>query len=140
MEHDQDSSGSGASHAPAARSAELRSLSTPGPWYVLDGRRVSWASPYREVGDGFSSYCVAITQEWPGLIDAEANARLIAAAPELLAAAEAAVAYDAEIQGCANNPDRMASHCTAQGQTLDDLYERWIALSLAALAKAGVKP
>jgi hypothetical protein len=64
---------------------------TPGPWYVLDGRRVSWASPYREFGDGFSSYCVAITHEWPGLIDAEANARLIAAAPDMLQALRRAV-------------------------------------------------
>jgi hypothetical protein len=116
--------------APAARSAELRSLHTQGPWHCL----------YTRVDDARGYQVCHGDLHGKGERENLANLRLIAAAPELLAAAEAALAYDAEIQGCANNPDRMASHCTAQGQTLDDLYERWIALSSAALAKAGVKP
>jgi hypothetical protein len=124
-EQPQESFGSGASEAPAARSAELRSLYTAGPWYVLDGRRVSWASPYREVGDGFSSYCVAITQEWPGLIDAEANARLIAAAPELAEHLLDVLSMVPEMQGSTRKAEE---------------HNARLAAARAALAKAGVKP
>jgi hypothetical protein len=91
--------------APADRSAELRSLPTPGPWYVLDGRRISWASPHREVGDGFSSYCVAFTYGWPGLIDAEANATLIATVPDMLDALEDALAFIEDCSDVSDGPD-----------------------------------
>jgi hypothetical protein len=40
-------------------------------------------------------------------------------ATELAAAVEA---YDLAIQSCANDPQKMASFCTAQGDTLDTLY------------------
>jgi hypothetical protein len=140
-EQHQDSFGSGASEAPAARSAESRSLFTPGPWSYEMPDEVVVRAP-----DGGRLAQLSFLRGRHGTLgrrdtdEVIANARLIAAATDLLEAAEAALAYDAEIQGCANDPDRMASHCTAQGQTLDDLYERWIALSRAALAKAGVKP
>jgi uncharacterized protein YqfA (UPF0365 family) len=48
--------------------------------------------------------------------------------------ARLAVAYDSAIQACANNPDAMTSHCTAEGDTLDDLYEAWIAAARALLS------
>jgi hypothetical protein len=64
------------------------------------------------------------------------RARLIAAALELLTAAEAAIAYDEAIQSCDNSPEKMATFCTAQGDSLDRLYDRWICLSRAAIAKA----
>lgn len=56
--------------------------------------------------------------------------------PDLLAACKAAIEYDALIQTCANDPARMASACSATGDDLDTLYERWIDLARAALAKA----
>lgn len=37
-----------------------------------------------------------------------------------------ALAYDAAIQECAGDPDRMSSYCTAQGENLDELYAAWI--------------
>lgn len=54
----------------------------------------------------------------------------------LLEAAKAALAYDAAIQACANDPRRMASFCTAEGIGLDALYEAWIDASRMAVAKA----
>lgn len=36
--------------------------------------------------------------------------------------ADAVLAYDAAIYSCANDPDKMASFCTAQGDDLDALY------------------
>ena len=59
---------------------------TPGPWKA--GQRIA--------GNGWGVWC---TENWYGVldntapgIDAEANARLIAAAPDLLAACEAVLA------------------------------------------------
>lgn len=51
----------------------------------------------------------------------------------LRAACEHAIRYDAEIQRCANSPDAMSSHCTAEGESLDDLYAAWISAARAAL-------
>lgn len=58
------------------------------------------------------------------------------AAPALLDACEAAVCYDKAIRSCANDPDKMASYCTAAGEELDDLYADWVAAAHAAIAKA----
>lgn len=54
----------------------------------------------------------------------------------LVAAAKAALAYDTAIASCANDPEKMASFCTAQGDDLDSLYADWIDKARAALAKA----
>jgi hypothetical protein len=64
------------------------------------------------------------------------TAHLLAAAPDLLEAAKAAIAYDAAIQSAANDPEKMSSFCSAEGDDLDVLYARWIYLSRAAIAKA----
>jgi hypothetical protein len=72
---------------------------------------------------------------------AKANAELIVRAvnahDDLVAAAKAAVRYDEAIRACANDPKRMASFCTAEGDDLDALYEAWQAKSQAALVKSG---
>lgn len=54
----------------------------------------------------------------------------------LLDAAEKAVAYDDAIRGCANDPRKMASFCTAEGDTLDALYDAWISAARDAIKKA----
>ena len=51
----------------------------------------------------------------------------------LAEASEAALAYDFAIRSCANDPDKMASYCTSQGDTLDDLYLAWLTKSRFAL-------
>lgn len=55
---------------------------------------------------------------------------------ELMEAAKAAVAYDQAIESCGNNPNGMASFCTAEGADLDALYLDWRTKARAALAKA----
>jgi len=55
---------------------------------------------------------------------------------ELLAVCEAAIRYDEAIRSCANDPDKMASHCTAQDEDLDALYFDWLNKAQAAIAKA----
>jgi multimeric flavodoxin WrbA len=47
--------------------------------------------------------------------------------------ARLAIAYDKAIQACANDPDAMSSHCTTEGDTLDDLYANWIDAARALL-------
>ena len=42
--------------------------------------------------------------------------------PASVLLAQAVLAYDAAIQSCANDPERMASFCTAEGDSLDALY------------------
>lgn len=54
---------------------------TPGPWIVQDSTSV-----FGPVDITAGETCVAVAQAEPGRMEAEANARLIAAAPELLAA------------------------------------------------------
>jgi hypothetical protein len=54
-------------------------------------------------------------------IDAQAEQIARLAIP-LVQLARAAVAYDEAIKECANDPDRMASYCTAEGEDLDTLY------------------
>lgn len=91
---------------PRALSTDLH---TPGPWWVE--RRIGDALQVnaRHRGEG-SSYCVASINHWEGDAD-KANARLIAAAPELLAALkELAESCDA-IPGCpVTTRARMAIH------------------------------
>ena len=58
---------------------------TPGPWFVSDrphsyGREVSAGSPGGQVIAGGNG------APWPDLFEQQANAKLIAAAPDLLAA------------------------------------------------------
>ena len=69
-----------------------------------------------------------------------ANARLISATPDLYEACLAGMAYDREIESCANDPSKMATHHTAEGDTLDTLYLDWITKTEAAIAKAEGKP
>ena len=64
--------------------------------------------------------------------------RIEAAAPDLLEACQAAIVYDAAIALCGNDPDQMASSCTATGDNLDALYSDWIGKARAAIAKAQV--
>ena len=65
---------------------------TPGPWEVLDGNRVSVTLPCADVeASGYVSACIAITHSSEPRVDKVANARLIAAAPELLEALQAIV-------------------------------------------------
>ncbi|KKN31707.1 hypothetical protein LCGC14_0821300 [marine sediment metagenome] len=69
----------------------------------------------------------------------EANARLIAAAPELQAAAEAAIRYDESIAGRATRGEYDLSNRgggITEGEDLDALYADWITKANAALAKA----
>lgn len=100
---------------------------TPGPW-VVD----VWCGEFHvETREG-DTIVELLDQSEQG----EANARLIAAAPDLLAAARAAVEYDAAINQCANDPSVMSSFCTAQGDTLDTLYFAWLVAARDAIAKA----
>lgn len=72
----------------------------------------------------------------PHAPSALAEGHLIAAAPDLLEACRAAITYNQAIRECGNSPQTMASFCTATGDTLDDLYDKWITSVRAAIAKA----
>ena len=67
---------------------------------------------------------------------AKANAHLIATSPELLEACQAGIIYSKAIESCANDPEKMASFCTAEGDTLDELYFNWINRCDKAIAQA----
>jgi hypothetical protein len=60
---------------------------------------------------------------WAAGKDCYTIARAIA---PLVEACQAGIAYDKAIKRCANDPSKMASYCTAQGDDLDDLYLTWI--------------
>lgn len=71
---------------------------TPGPWWVDDRRpRGSLQVNAKHRGEG-SSYCVASMNYWEGSAN-EANAKLIAAAPDLLALAHQYASECAECNG-----------------------------------------
>ena len=68
--------------------------------------------------------------------EAMASAILRRAAPDLLGASRAALAYDDAIRACGNDPERMATYHTAVGESLDALYDAWITKARAAVAEA----
>ena len=109
---------------------------TKGPWNVFDGPNGNlWIGPEEffsiaEVRNGASD------REYGGKKAERANAKLIAAAPELLEACANALKYDAAIFKCANDPKKMSSFCSAEGEDLDALYEAWITSARKAIAKA----
>lgn len=56
-------------------------------------------------------------------IERETTKGLCAELADLISAVQR---YDAAIQACANDPEKMASFCTAQGDNLDDLYRQMV--------------
>jgi len=40
--------------------------------------------------------------------------------------AKACIRYHGALISCCNDPNRMTSFCTADGETLDDLYRDWL--------------
>lgn len=109
---------------------------TPGPWDARPkrGDTDSWwvtASPKH----WYVAECVARQAE------NEANARLIAAAPDLLVAAQAALAYDEAIRQRGLMGDKLERApglpgALAEGHDLDALYWDWQSKAIAAIAKA----
>ena len=119
---------------------------TPGPWTIPEESRFGEIVAQKP-GQKWP-ITVARTEEvdiytdgWSG--STEANARLIAAAPELLGACQAAIAYDKAIRGRAQAGDFEKLDprgAIAEGVDLDTLYEEWITLSMCAIAKAEGRP
>jgi hypothetical protein len=48
-------------------------------------------------------------------------------------ACSAAVKYDEAIKSCGNDPEKMSSYCSVQGDDLDSLYFNWMTKAKAAL-------
>lgn len=74
------------------------SAHTPGPWKVVNHPRVAHVDSMRSVGHGANGMA-SIVWLTGGALAQEANARLIAAAPDLLAALKAARAFVAQRAG-----------------------------------------
>ena len=106
---------------------------TPGPWKVTpcyEGLEIT-SGKYRVALVGNS---IRFSED-----EAIENANLIAAAPELLEACEAAIKYNTAIQkrcidGVINIMD--TGGAVAMGDDLDDLYNDWINKARVAIAKA----
>ena len=106
----------------------------PWKWHWRAGDESAPGSVYAEPHDGHV-YAVAMMPRYQTEEQWEADASLIAAAPEMLEACEAALEYDAEIQkhAAANAKDPKS---WVGCEKLDELYEKWISASRAAIAKA----
>lgn len=109
----------------------------PGPWWVQEGEN-TWKlfalhpqdphlHPVQIVKAPKQS--IEYACYWPAGI----NEKIIAAAPLLYEAALAGREYDRAIRKCANDPEKMASFCTAKGEDLDDLYMDWMTKIQAAM-------
>lgn len=103
----------------------------PGPWWVQDDDR-TWQlfAPFPNEPSMHPLQVIKAPKKsieyacyWPEGI----NEKIIAAAPLLYEAALAGQEYDRAIRKCADDPDKMASFCTAKGDDLDDLYMDWMA-------------
>ena len=55
---------------------------------------------------------------------------------KLLEACKATERYDEAIKSCANDPKKMSTFCTSEGDDLDTLYLDWITKVKQAIAKA----
>jgi hypothetical protein len=114
------------------------------PWHVVDNTQyLEIVVPWKDEPSIVDQYCPAVaTVSYKGNdgLDGHANAAFIVRAVNshdaLVEAAKAAIAYDAAIHGCANDPAAMSSFCTAQGDDLDTLYFKWLNAARAALAAA----
>ena len=83
---------------------------TPGPWHYEDGTKT--------IRSETTNYWIATMDSWDVAVDHGANAALIAAAPDLLAACNAALAYlDAE-DSAGLVAEIAAAVAKAEGRTL----------------------
>ena len=109
----------------------------PGPWWAEENE-YSWdlyamnpidprMHPFKIIKAPKKS--TEYAEYWPTGV----NEKIIIAAPLLYEAALAADKYDDAIRECADDPDKMATFCTARGDDLDDLYMDWIAKVTTAL-------
>lgn len=112
---------------------------TPGPWVVsFESVDPEWAVVTGKGGHIVANVNSESGPDVPPLVSVkmprDANARLIAASPDLLAACLAGAAYSdalARYQGSGK------AGMTVQGDNLDALFEKWHDLTHAALAKIG---
>lgn len=127
----------------------LTAAPTPGPWLAdwevegwwggeVPGCRVSFKDAQERRVDHALAICLSQNIDKAVAI---ANARLMAAAPDLLAAAKAALVYDAAIRhrgfiGKGLEPAPGLPGALATGADLDALYWDWQEKSAAAVAKA----
>lgn len=126
---------------------EQNSGHTPGPWRVTgEGEQTNGTNYFKVRGTVLGGkfkvanipYLDSPDHERDRL-EARANARLIAAAPELLGACDAALRYDEALQKRAvdGEVEIMATGgAVAMGDDLDALYSDWITKVSAAIAKA----
>jgi len=111
---------------------------TPGPW-VANGTEVHMLPEDGSLGGGFDiRHCPKPHHNARRIVDCINACEGINpdAVPSLLEAAMAAVQYDKAIRLSANNPEKMSSFCTAEGDDLDSLYDNWMKKSRAAIAKS----
>lgn len=106
---------------------------TPGPWHVAKG------GLGREIRADDGPFIASVYDHTFTYGERNANAHLIAAAPELLDAARAALAYDAAIHrrgfmGEVSTAGPREHYAT--GDDLDALYDDWVTKARAAIAKA----
>jgi len=91
---------------------------TPGPWHVhadtaLDG--TPWIRIYQRTPDGehitIATMGISDGEVWGGYVGEERDARIISAAPELLAAAKDALGKIAHEEWCFIGPDCDICNC-----------------------------
>jgi len=106
---------------------------TPGPWAAKHTTGAGWSVKMAKPRPDYTEPDPVCSMAWwqfdkPGIIDDEisgANAKLIAAAPDLLAACEACIAAD-----------EMANADGTLGDDMVAAYDAAIAAAKAAIAKA----
>jgi hypothetical protein len=118
---------------------------TPGPWHV--GTQGYWHSHTGRAGVHYwieSLPGCPIPMDSAASAEAEPNARLIAASPDLLAACRAVLRYDGSILGRAARGEvdlLEKGGAVASGDDLDELYNAMVDAARAAIAKAeGTSP
>ena len=111
---------------------ELLEKASPRPWESVWCQRADGRIEFKinSVGAADTRFIASdITVD-----DAELVRRAVNNVEALANACEAAIRYDEAIRACADDPDKMASYCTAEGDDLDKLYDDWMSQSRAALA------
>ena len=99
------------------------SAHTAGPWRVSDGSRVIWSNDSRVVAEIRGMFIQPMKPETYSQAETDANARLIAAAPDLLAALKALRASEELID-----------------DAYYDAYAEASVMAVAAIAKAEGQP
>lgn len=118
-------------HQPESTHTMSNAQHTPGPWSTAPTQSDHGKTTCIQDASGL----IIAKIPWPSESIDEANARLMAAAPEMYEACKAAVAYDDACEECGDDPYDRITYRNPEGKSIDLLRNEWINATRDILAR-----